>query len=148
MTVINMISAVPLSVRIGWNTGPYEPNGCRLWMGHRHTRGYGEISMDGKKVTVGRAILGLCHGDGRVACHRCDNPPCCNPAHLYAGDQLDNARDRDAKGRNGFSRRAVCRNGHPFDKVNTYAHRGHRVCRACNRAAAARLKAKRDAGAR
>lgn len=31
---------------------------------------------------------------GTVICHRCDNPPCCRPSHLYLGDQLTNAADR------------------------------------------------------
>ena len=33
--------------------------------------------------------------------HTCDNPPCCNPKHLLRGSQLDNIRDRVARGRNG-----------------------------------------------
>lgn len=38
-------------------------------------------------------------GDGPFVLHTCDNPPCCNPAHLYRGTALDNARDRDTRGR-------------------------------------------------
>jgi hypothetical protein len=51
--------------------------------------------------------------DGQFICHRCDNPPCINPLHLFAGTPLDNIRDMDSKGRrrigvsrgsqNGFS---------------------------------------------
>jgi hypothetical protein len=37
--------------------------------------------------------------EGLLACHRCDNPPCCNPAHLFWGSPLDNTRDCIAKAR-------------------------------------------------
>jgi hypothetical protein len=45
------------------------------------------------EVTTGEAA------NGRCALHHCDNPPCCNPKHLYWGSRLDNTRDRDQRGR-------------------------------------------------
>jgi hypothetical protein len=40
-----------------------------------------------------------------LACHHCDNPPCCNPVHLFQGTHLDNNLDSKIKGRNSFGER-------------------------------------------
>lgn len=75
---------------------------CWLWTASKTARGYGKLRVDGKQAYAHRVAYELTNGaipDGLVICHHCDNPPCCNPAHLFMGTQGDNMRDRDAKGR-------------------------------------------------
>lgn len=75
---------------------------CWLWMGRRLTSGYGTIFDQGRPLYTHRFSYELHHGTlgpGVHVLHRCDNPPCCNPAHLRSGDQRSNTADRDAKGR-------------------------------------------------
>lgn len=77
---------------------------CWEWQGSRNARGYGQIRKDGRYIYAHRAAYELTHGsipEGLCICHHCDNPPCCNPDHLFAGTMADNMHDRDAKGRNG-----------------------------------------------
>ena len=64
---------------------------------------------NGKHRNVGahRVVYELTHGsipDGHYVCHRCDNPPCCNPAHLFVGTPKENTRDSVAKKRFGKPR--------------------------------------------
>lgn len=77
--------------------------GCRVWTGDRFEDGYGKFWMGGKSRRANRVALEFALGrplaDGMQAMHWCDNPPCCNPAHLFEGTNGDNIDDRHRKGR-------------------------------------------------
>ena len=74
---------------------------CWLWKGTVDRDGYGQF-WAGRTVAAHRfslSVAGHPPTPGACVCHRCDNPLCVNPAHLFEGSQADNMRDRDAKGR-------------------------------------------------
>jgi hypothetical protein len=85
-----------------------ERPGCLLWPGGRGSKGHGRVKHGGKLYGPHRVLLE--HKLGRVlprhleACHSCDNPPCCNEAHLWEGTRADNNQDAIAKGRMGAVR--------------------------------------------
>jgi hypothetical protein len=84
------------------------PDACWLWTAYRLASGYGTINIGGRKVLAHRFSLQRELGRplvrGEHALHRCDNPPCCNPAHLFAGSAADNAADMVAKDRSADRR--------------------------------------------
>lgn len=120
-----------------WGKTEEMPNGCLRWTSVVDRSGYGRVyTRRTTTFAAHRLAWILTYGpipQGMCVLHRCDNPPCINPAHLFLGTDKDNAMDRDGKGRNWYSAQTVCKNGHPFDEANTYRWRTHRFCRACNR---------------
>ena len=78
------------------------PGSCWPFGGSRSGKGYGRLSVPGthgetaSRVAYRMSVGEL--GDLQVP-HKCDNPPCCNPDHLFLGTPLDNMRDMAAKGR-------------------------------------------------
>lgn len=88
------------------------PDECWPYLGFIGTWGYGMFWLDSKNVNSSRATYLLLVGEipaGQVVCHKCDNPACCNPSHLWLGTQADNLSDCRKKGRarGGFQK------GHP-----------------------------------
>lgn len=88
-----------------------DPAACWNWIGDvfADRGGYGRFHVGGEALRANRVAYTMAGGlipPGDVVRHVCDNPRCCNPAHLVVGTFADNARDRSERGR-GADRRGV-----------------------------------------
>lgn len=99
----NYIQHPPLADRMAAKTDrTSSPDGCWPWTANRNRQGYGTIDVSGASRLAHRVAYTLAFGpipSGLDICHRCDNPPCVRPDHLFAGSAKDNMADMRAKGR-------------------------------------------------
>lgn len=100
-------------------------SGCWVWQGSLSGSGYGRAWFRGRAWPVHKIMYTMHKGevpDGAVVCHTCDNPPCCNPDHLWFGTQDANVRDAYDKGRRLRikPRRTHCAHGHSIAEHGKY----------------------------
>lgn len=134
---------------------------CWIWIGADDGRkGYGRINVNGKTAKAHRISYELFNGeikDNLNVLHKCDNPKCVNPDHLFLGTQKMNMADMYSKNRavhhlgeshhNG--KKVLCIRGHEYSEDNTRIYikksgSSYRYCKKCESERTARRRASRQ----
>jgi hypothetical protein len=93
----------PLHIRLWAQVRTTGPRECWPWVGPKDPDGYGRIESGRHRHPVHRVALEIhlrrALRPNHVAAHRCDNPPCCNPEHLFEATRAENNQDAKHKGR-------------------------------------------------
>jgi hypothetical protein len=139
---VRVAEAMTRRIRRGHYVGPRDARfwahvakgvGCWVWSGAMRSNGYGVFKIDGRAFQAHAITYMLARGEipaGNELDHLCRNTRCVNPDHLEAVPHRENVL-RGSSPSAIQARRALCRRGHPFSRVNG---RGRRVCQTCENA--------------
>ena len=116
------------AIRMRANTTPNTATDCLEWNKCRLPNGYGRTRYLGKNILAHRLAWVLAYPEDerlildnprQLVCHTCDNPPCCNVAHLFLGTQKINVMDMMRKGRMNIEpAQAAAR----FQRIRKFSH--------------------------
>lgn len=121
---------------------PVTESGCWIWVGQTSSRGYGRYRPSGdfkrQRFQAHRYSYEYYVGkipEGMIVCHKCDEPLCVNPKHMFIGTSKDNAQDMSKKGRarNQYKGRTHCSRGHEYTHDSIYPGKTYRICKACTK---------------
>lgn len=132
-----------------WSVVKIDENGCCNRMCATEKFGYTRIRVNGERKLAHRYSWELEYGEipeGLCVLHKCDNPRCINPLHLFLGSLTENNQDRGSKGRTrngsypGRWQKSVCQRGHLLEGDNVYKvpNSTRRNCLQCRREASVR----------
>lgn len=100
----------PIAIRFWEKVKKRGPDECWEWSAGKNAQGYGKIRINGCPEGAHRVAWSLVNGpipEGKIVMHKCDNPSCCNIAHLEIGTYGDNVRDMVKKGRHVHVKKIV-----------------------------------------
>jgi len=104
---MRIYKCVPIAVRF-WSKVHKQPGGCWLWVGATNSDGYGKLWNGHKTTDAHRVSWEISNGPvpaGMCVLHKCDNPPCIRPSHLFLGSNQENSLDMKRKGRSASGAR-------------------------------------------